>query len=177
MAQKTLREELTKLSKAKLWPAVVREWYLLQTYVLEHGSQGMTCLCGHNPIKEICEIRNEHTLQQAIVGNCCVKNFLGIDSNKIFVGINKIAGVGGLAANYSVMNFDLLSWADKNKWISEKEGSFYLSVMNKRILSEKQRNWITVINKKVLQHVMRKNSVSDKPTALPSFLTEEYKKS
>ena len=40
------------------------------------------CICGHH-IEEQCYIQNIHTKEVVVVGNCCIKKFLGIDTSSI----------------------------------------------------------------------------------------------
>jgi len=83
----TLRDEILERSHLKEWEKAKLEWSLVAIYQSE---ENMECLCGHYPIREICEIANEKTGHTVEVGNVCVKKFLEIDSNKIFAAVKRV---------------------------------------------------------------------------------------
>ncbi|MBJ6926973.1 hypothetical protein JG631_19165, partial [Vibrio cholerae] len=47
-------------------------------------------LCRHFPIIEICNLKNKINSNYATVGNCCVKKFIGLPSDKIFQAIKRV---------------------------------------------------------------------------------------
>lgn len=63
---------ILELSLALTWEEAKLEWKLSSMYQV--GSPSI-CLCGHNPIIEICVFENDKTGQFAKVGNRCVKRF------------------------------------------------------------------------------------------------------
>ena len=87
MSEYKLTQEILSLSNANIWEAAKTEWSLDQVYEAEEPE---TCLCGHYPIIEICIIKNKITLKHATVGNCCVKKFIGLPSDKIFQSVKKV---------------------------------------------------------------------------------------
>jgi hypothetical protein len=87
MSEYKLTEEIIKRSQAQSWDAARLEWGLEDVYFVEDPE---TCLCGHYPIKEICTLRNTVNGQSADVGNCCVKKFLGLPSDKIFQAVKRV---------------------------------------------------------------------------------------
>jgi hypothetical protein len=82
-----LKKEILSLSKAEDWETARKEWALVEDY---EADEPETCLCGHFPIIEICEIRNRVTNALAEVGNRCVKRFLGFRSDLIFDALKRI---------------------------------------------------------------------------------------
>ncbi len=82
-----LREQILARSQALDWEVARKEWGLVTIFEAEEPE---TCLCGHYPIIEICEISNRITKHRAEVGNCCVKRFLGLRSDLIFSTIKRI---------------------------------------------------------------------------------------
>src|SRR5439155_12741988 len=107
-----------------------------------------TCLCGHFPIIEICTILNQQNGQSADVGNCCVKKFLGLPSDKIFQAIKRIRKDGKKA-----LNAETIQHAHERGWINDWERKFYFDTMRKQRLSEKQRAKRQQINQLVLRHL------------------------
>ena len=87
MSEYRLTEEIIKLSMANQWDLAKLEWGLESVYKEDTPD---TCLCGHRPILEICIIHNNHNHNRAIVGNCCVKKFIGLPSDKIFQAVKRI---------------------------------------------------------------------------------------
>jgi len=86
MSEFKLTNEIIDLSKSKIWDAAKLEWSLAKIY---EADEPETCLCGHFPIIEICILQNKLNHKQATVGNCCVKKFIGLPSDKIFQAVNR----------------------------------------------------------------------------------------
>lgn len=91
MKQELLIRELITRSSVSDWREAKKEWLLESVQQLERGEDSETCLCGHNPIRELCYISNRVTGKVALVGNCCVRQFLGLPSTAIFKSLNKVA--------------------------------------------------------------------------------------
>ena len=131
-------------SRAKDWHNAKLEWDLIDIYIDEDE----TCLCGHHPIKEICVMKNRVNHKQVIVGNCCVNRFIGIPSNKMFRGIERV--VDDQAKSFPRM---LIQHSHNKGWINTWERDFYLDVIKKRKLSKKQLNKKMEINKNILYNI------------------------
>jgi hypothetical protein len=56
MTQAQLHSEIIARSEATAWDEAKREWTLKNVWMCDDPE---TCLCGHHPIKEICEIENQ----------------------------------------------------------------------------------------------------------------------
>ena len=138
-----LTSEIINLSVSKDWETAKKEWLLSNIYFSDDTE---TCLCGHNPIKELCELSNSQNSNVAIVGNCCVKKFIGLPSNKIFQAIKRVR-----KKNYSSLNIETIEYAFEKSWINDWEKSFYLDTFKKRILSAKQANKRVQINLKIIE--------------------------
>ena len=54
MGESKLIQEIIKLSVADIWEIAKCEWELIEIYFSDEPE---TCLCGHYPIIELCEIR------------------------------------------------------------------------------------------------------------------------
>ena len=87
MSEFKLIEEIIKLSSSNIWDTAKLEWKLDEIY---EADEPRRCLCGHFPIIEICIIKNKANNNSAIVGNCCVKKFIGLPSDKIFQAIKRV---------------------------------------------------------------------------------------
>ena len=143
MPEYKLAKEIIALSDSAIWDRAKLEWDLDQVYQEDEPD---TCLCGHYPILEICILKNKINKNTAVVGNCCVKKFIGLPSNKIFQAIKRVR-----KDETKSLNAEALSHAHKNKWVNDWEYSFYLSIGKKRELSQKQTKKKLQINKKLLE--------------------------
>lgn len=137
-----LIEEITSLSQSKIWLLVKLEWELDYIYF---ESEPETCLCGHFPIIEVCVLRNRHNRNTAIVGNICVKKFIGLPSDNIFQAIKRIT-----KDEEKSLNLETIKYAHNKNWISDKDFNFYSDIYRKRYLTSKQLNWKVKINQRVL---------------------------
>jgi hypothetical protein len=90
MTSKSFRlfKEIVDRSQADNWEEARLEWHLDHIIIADDEEVVLgtyTCLCGHSPLKELCFIQNDFTHVMAMVGNCCVKKFMGeLESDKIF---------------------------------------------------------------------------------------------
>jgi hypothetical protein len=82
-----LKAEMIERSREQEWNQAKLEWDLEDVFRV---SEERDCLCGHNPILQICTLRNQLTRQTAEVGNVCVERFLGMRSKRIFSAIKRI---------------------------------------------------------------------------------------
>lgn len=146
MSEYKLAEEIVALSDADTWDEAKLEWELEEVYKEDEPDR---CLCGHYPINEICRLRNRENGNDAIVGNVCVKKFLGLPSDKIFQAIHRISG-----DNSRALNAEAIDHAHRRGWINDWERSFSFDTMRKRNLSEKQMKKRVQINVKVLRRVV-----------------------
>jgi hypothetical protein len=145
MSEYQLTEKIIALSVAKTWDKAKLEWGLLDVYWEKEPD---TCLCGHYPINEICILRNNKNGEQAIVGNCCVKKFTGLPSDKIFQALKKIH-----RNIEKALNAETIEHAHQKRWINDWEYDFYFDTMRKRNLSKKQMDKRIQINKKILNRI------------------------
>ncbi len=146
MSQFQLTTKLLKLSFSKTWDEAKLEWDLIE---VEKVSESDTeeCVCGKNPIMEICTIKNKINNNIARVGNSCVKKFIN-KSDKIFRSISQIK-----KSSDNSLNAETISFAFEKQWITQKDRDFYIDIFRKRNLSDKQSNWKTSINKKILNKI------------------------
>ncbi|MEX2170585.1 MAG: hypothetical protein WD851_14815 [Pirellulales bacterium] len=147
MSQQTLHKEIIARSESDNWDDARDEWALGNVWMSDDPS---TCLCGHNPIKEICEIKNRLNNKEVEVGNCCVNNFLGLESDQLFTSLRRV-----VADDEASFNPDAINFAHSRGFISDWDHKFYLSIWRKRNLSTKQFANKYRINKKLLSHLVR----------------------
>lgn len=143
-----LTNEIIKRSVASTWDSAKLEWSLLEVYQVEEPE---TCLCGHFPILELCELLNGKNGKQVVVGNCCVKKFIGLPSDKIFQAVKRIRKDGSKS-----LNVEAIQHAFNRNWINEWEFKFYLQILHLRKLTPKRSAKKLEINELVLQRMKRR---------------------
>ncbi len=147
MSKYLLTSEILSRSVARTWNEAKLEWALLEVY---ESDEPETCLCGHFPIVELCVLTNRKNRMQATVGNCCVKKFIGLPSDKIFQAVKRIR-----KDESKSLNAEAIQHAFDRRWISKWEMDFYFNIMRKRNLSEKQATKKGEINQSVLARMKR----------------------
>lgn len=152
MSEYKLTGEILARSNAAVWDTAKLEWALNHVY---EADEAETCLCGHFPIIEICELRNKVNGNGAIVGNCCVKKFIGLPSDLIFQAVKRVR-----KDIEKSLNAQAIQHAWEKGWINEWEYKFSLDTMRKRNLSSKQMLTRTKVNQKMLQNMRRSVSGS-----------------
>lgn len=152
--QYQLAQEITALSETNSWVKAKLEWSLESVFSQEEPD---TCLCGHFPIKEICLLRNRFNGNSAIVGNVCVKKFLGLPSDKIFQAVRRVR-----KDDTKSFNLEAIEFAYRKEWVNDWEAEFYLDIMRKRNLSPRQLEVKRQINEKLLRGIVRARS-NDSP--------------
>lgn len=143
-----LIKEIIDLSEASIWDQAVLEWALKE---ISFSDEPDTCLCGHYPIIEICTLRNKKNANIASVGNCCVKKFMGLPSDKIFQAIKRVQ-----KENEKSLNTETIEHAYQKQWITRWDYDFYFNIWRKKNLSEKQISHKIRINNVVLSKIMKK---------------------
>lgn len=147
MSKHKLAKEIVRRSHADTWDRAKVEWHVEEIFRQEEPD---TCLCGHFPINEICVLRNSVNGEIAEVGNRCVKNFLGLESGRIFQALHRIIKDDGKA-----LNAESIQHAFARGWINAWEKEFYFDTMRKRNLTDKQLRVRKKINKRVIQRTSR----------------------
>lgn len=142
-----LTQGIIALSVAKTWDEAKLEWEL---YAIFHQDEPDTCLCGHFPILELCILRNRKNGNEAIVGNVCVKKFMGLPSDLVFQAVRRVSKDISKA-----LNADAIEHAHSRGWINNWERQFSLNTMRKQVLSDLQASKRQQINQKVMSQVNR----------------------
>src|SRR5262249_3814062 len=104
-----LHEAIIAHSVADTWDAAKREWALSDVYLTDTPGN---CLCGHR-ITEHCVITNYLNDNQVVVGNHCVRQFIGLPSERLFVAIRRISADIGAA-----LNIETIEHAFTEGWIN-----------------------------------------------------------
>lgn len=152
MSEYKLTKEIIQRSQSDIWDVAKLEWGLSEIY---EADEPETCLCGHFPIIEICILKNKLNHQLAVVGNCCVKKFIGLPSDKIFQAVKRVR-----KDNEKSLNTEAILHACEKGWINAWEYNFSIDTMRKRKLSEKQLLTRTKINEKMLFNMRRSSKKS-----------------
>jgi len=150
MSEYKLTENIIRLSASNIWDIAKLEWDLSEVYEAEEPE---TCLCGHYPIIEICVLQNKINRQSTIVGNCCVKKFIGLPSDKIFQAVKRVR-----KDDQKSLNIEAIQHAFDKGWINQWEYDFSINTMRKRNLSAKQLATRKNINTKMLHNMKRRSS-------------------
>lgn len=148
MSEYKLTLAIVELSAAMSWEAAKLEWHLNEVY---EADEPETCLCGHFPIVELCILGNKANGNEATVGNCCVKRFIGLPSDKIFQAVKRVR-----KETSKSLNAEAIRHAFDRNWLTAWERDFYFDVMRKRNLTLKQQEKKKQINELVLQRMKRK---------------------
>jgi len=147
MSEYKLTKNIIELSFSNEWDTAKLEWILHEVYEAEEPN---TCLCGHFPIIETCVLKNKSNGNDAIVGNCCVKKFIGLPSDKIFQAVKRVR-----KDNEKSLNAVAIKHAYEKHWINDWEYKFSINTMRKRNLSVKQLQSRMKINKKMLNNMKK----------------------
>lgn len=148
MAKFQLTAEIVQRSVSDNWDEAKLEWALHEVY---EADEPETCLCGHFPIIELCVLNNERNGRFATVGNCCVKKFIGLPSDKIFQAVKRVR-----KNTSKSLNAEAVSHAFQRGWLTAWEKDFYFDIMRKRSLTARQASKKQQINELVLQRMRRK---------------------
>jgi len=139
MSQEILMREILARSRATDWEAARTEWILNGVHLVA-WEDSETCLCGHQPIREVCTIVNQITEAEVIVGNCCVKRFLELPSQDIFNSIRRVEMDGTKSFNLKTLTFlwrrEVISsddfWDSERTW-RQRIITPYLSALRQRV--------------------------------------------
>lgn len=150
MGEYRLTQEIIARSMSPLWDEAKLEWALNEVY---EADEPETCLCGHFPIIELCILANRRNGNAATVGNCCVKKFIGLPSDKIFQAVKRVR-----KDEAKSLNSEAIDHAYNKGWINDWEKDFYFNIMRKRKLTTKQRTKKLQINAKMLANMRRRTA-------------------
>jgi hypothetical protein len=144
-----LKAEMIARSRDKDWDQVKLEWDLEDVFRV---ADERDCLCGHNPILQICTLRNQLTRQIAEVGNVCVERFLGMRSKRIFSAIKRIRDDINRSLNKEAIEMFL-----KLRVVKHQDADEYLLFYRRRKnVTNEQRELRQIVNAAVLAYVDRR---------------------
>lgn len=145
-----LQHEIFKRSSEMVdWTLCKNEWRVNDIYRV---GEEQVCLCGHHPIFQICELKNEVTTQRADVGNVCVQKFIGLKSKRLFAALKRVE----LDPTRS-LNKEALDLYTHLRVIGAQEAEEYLSFYRKRKgVSEDQMKFKVAINEKIIAYAAKK---------------------
>ena len=132
--RKKLQDKLLFKSDAPLWDDARFEWARGDTYWC---STWGICECEHR-IKERCEIHNPRSGEKAVVGNCCINQFLAqlhisAPTKSMIASMRNVQRDPGRALNKFTLHV-----AQSNGVITEAELNEYLATVRKRGEAEKE---------------------------------------
>jgi hypothetical protein len=144
------KAEILSLSRSTDWLEAKPEWELHLVYL----DSERACVCGHQPIKQICVIRNRENRNQAEVGNVCVHNFMQLASRRIFAVLRRLR-----AEITKSLNPAALELFTRRGVIGSAECDDYLEYWRKRTnLTTRQRTQKIEINRRVLDYIDRETA-------------------
>ena len=142
---------ILSLSNSKVWLEAKPEWKLHLAY--SDGSD-RACECGHQPIHQICVIKNQENGNEAEVGNVCVHNFMQLASRRVFAVLRRVRIEITKSLNPAAL--DLFKRRDV---ISTGEMDDYLEYWRKRTnMTDVQRRQKAEINQRIIDYVERETS-------------------
>ena len=140
-----LTTEILKLSNSTGFSDAKQEWAFHYIFEKRNGK----CLCGRNPIANVCVIKNRVNGFTTEIGNCCMKKVFGFEGgDKLFSAKRRLE-----QDVTKTLGYDVLDFIKERGVISDFEYKFYDDTMTKRILSEKQSDMRVRINNKYLDYV------------------------
>jgi hypothetical protein len=134
------------MSNSKEWLEAKPEWEL---YIVYNDGSDRACECGHQPIHQICVIRNRENKNEAEVGNVCVHNFMQLASRRVFSVLRRVR-----AEITKSLNPAALDLFRRRGVISSTEEDEYLSYWRRRTnMTAQERQQKIDINQRVLSFV------------------------
>lgn len=144
--QYKLIERILKLSTSQIWETAKKEWIVTEILYLDEEEEFEECLCTHYPIRELCFIMNTTNKNKTMVGNCCIKNFLGDKTKtKMFKAIAK-----------NKINKALIDYAKEKRIITEWEFKFTTDIWRKKNLTDKQQWKFKQVKSKIISAVKKR---------------------
>jgi hypothetical protein len=133
-------------SNSKVWLEAKPEWELHSVY---NDGSDRACECGHQPIHQICVIKNRENGNETEVGNVCVHNFMQLASRRIFAVLKRLR-----IDTVKSLNPASLELFCRRGVITTDELDDYLKYWRKRKnMTDRQRHQKVDINNRVLNYV------------------------
>lgn len=162
-AKWNLPTKIIDLSEADMWSEAVCEWELQDVELLGPGEDSESCLCGHNPIRELCHIRNTKNGLTATVGNQCITKFSAKELAEtefevvplIIQACRRILKDPTASANK-----ELIEYAGRVGVFTEVDKKFYLETWRKRKRTANQDAYKLSLNQKLLYQIILSKQVA-----------------
>lgn len=136
---------ILKLSDAEEWLEAKPEWELHAVY---NDPSERSCECGHQPINQICIIKNRDNGNEAEVGNVCIHNFMQLASRRIFAVLRRVRTE--LTKSLNPASLDLFV---RRGAITQAEADDYKEYWRRRTnMTDEQRAQKHEINQRVLAY-------------------------
>lgn len=142
-----LKAHILDLSEADNFNDAKLEWELDGVLVTLNFGQ---CPCGVR-IKEHCYLKNRRNENTTWVGNVCVRRFMDIDAGSLFRGLRRVRNNNSAKPNDALIEY---AWR-RGHLYGENEFDFLTSIRRQhRRLSEKQKNWLQKINRRIIESIV-----------------------
>jgi hypothetical protein len=139
------------LSNSKVWLEAKPEWEL---HIVYNDGSDRACECGHQPIHQICVIKNRENANEAEVGNVCVHNFMQLASRRVFAVLRRVRAE--LTKSLNPAALDLFR---RRGVITAGEETDYLEYWRRRMnMTGAERRQKVDINQRVLAYVDRESA-------------------
>ncbi|MEN6624206.1 MAG: hypothetical protein ABFD50_21990 [Smithella sp.] len=165
-------EELKRVillnSVSKNWETAKLEWNLDHIEQLDDQDDFEQCVCFHD-IKELCFIFNSFTKTTLMVGNVCVNNFLGIDTESLFQSLKRINKDPKASPSP-----ELAKYALKKEFITLWEHNFYEKHYQEKDLTNRQIVIRLEINEKILKGIRRSFKMIERPKPCKNISCQAY---
>ncbi len=152
-----LPTNLIALSEAQVWEEALGEWKTDYVDPLDSDEEMETCLCTHNPIREVWHILNTQNFNTAIVGNCCIKKFTinpkFKNKHKIFDCFKRLKTGRSTSANK-----ELIKYAFRMGIFTLDEREFYIDIWRKRKLSHEDAQTKQALNQRLIEQIKIKRT-------------------
>jgi hypothetical protein len=136
------------LSIAGIWENARPEWELHAVY---NDPTERVCECGHQPIHQICVIKNRYNRNEAEVGNVCVHKFMQLAPARVSAVLRRVTAE--ITKSLNPYSLDLFQ---RRGVLSHGEVSDYEGYWRKRTrMTDAQRRQKLEINKRVLEFAKR----------------------
>lgn len=143
-----LEQEIVELSHSSTFEKACDEWTVENIWWEPNGDK---CLCGKRPIFNVCLLQNKLNGNFARVGNCCVKKFMNIPTDRLFKSLKEVQ-----QDLYKTLVQEVIDIAFKNEYITQWEKGFYENVKTKRRLTFKQKNIKQNLNQRIVKLMIKK---------------------
>ena len=140
--EERLKTNIIACSTSTDWESAKKEWEIFEITI---SAKPEKCLCGHFPIKKVCEIVNKKTGTVVKVGRCCLTKFLNIKTDHFQKAMNR------LKENINItLTEKIVSLSKKARAITTWDVLFYKNIRRKKKLDNLQLNMKIEINSKIL---------------------------